>query len=47
MMPVEPNLIREEPTPQQASPLPEMEEAEERGLSTDFFEREEDPGKDS
>ena len=47
-MPVaEPSLIREEPTPQPASPLPEMEEAEERGLSMDFSEREEEPGKDS
>ncbi len=43
----EPSLIREEPTSQQASPLPEMEEAEERGLSMDFSEREEEPGKDS
>jgi hypothetical protein len=33
--------------PQPASPLPEMDEAEERALSTDFFEREEEPGKDS
>ena len=48
MIPVaEPSLIREEPTPQPASPLPGMEEAEERGLSTDFSEREEEPGKDS
>jgi hypothetical protein len=48
MMPVaDPNLIREEATPQPASPLPEMEEAEERGLSMDFVEREEEPGKDS
>jgi hypothetical protein len=48
MMPVaEPNLIREESTPQPAHPLPEMEEAEERGLSTDFFEHDEEPGKDS
>ena len=46
-MPVaEPSLIREEPaTP--ASPLPDMEEAEERGPSTDFSEREEEPGRDS
>jgi hypothetical protein len=48
MMPVaDPSLIREEATPQPASPLPEMEEAEERGLSMDFVEREEEPGKDS
>jgi hypothetical protein len=48
IMPVsEPSLIREEPAPQPASPLPEMEEAEERGLSPDFSEREEEPGKDS
>ena len=48
MMPVaEPSLIREEPTPQPASPLPEIEEAEEQGPSTHFFEREEEPGKDS
>jgi len=48
MMPVaEPSLIREEPATRPASPLPEMEEAEERGLSTDFSEREEEPGKDS
>jgi hypothetical protein len=47
-MPVtDPSLIREEPTPQPASPLPEMEEAEERGLSRGFSEREEEPGKDS
>jgi hypothetical protein len=47
-MPVaEPSLIREEPTPQPASPVPGMEEAEERRLSTDFSEREEEPGKDS
>ena len=47
-MPVaDPSLIREEPTPQPASPLPEMEEAEERGLSMDFSEREEEPEKDS
>ena len=47
-MPVpEPSLIREESTPQPASSLPEMEEAEERGLSTDFSERDEEPGKDS
>ena len=43
----EPSLIQEEPKPQPASPLPEMEEAEERGLSMDFSEREEEPGKDS
>ena len=43
----DPSLIREEPTPQPASPLPEMEEAEERGLTMDFSEREEEPGKDS
>jgi hypothetical protein len=48
IMPVaDPSLIREEPTPQPASPLPEMEEAEERGLSMDFSEREEEPGKGS
>jgi len=47
-MPVaEPSSIREEPTPQPASALPEMEEAEERRLSTDFSEREEERGKDS
>jgi hypothetical protein len=47
-MPVaEPGLIREEPTPQPASPLPGMEEAEERRPSTDFSEREEEPGEDS
>jgi hypothetical protein len=49
-MPVsEPSLIREEPAIQPASPspLPEMEEAEERGLSTDFSEREDEPEKDS
>jgi hypothetical protein len=43
----EPSLIREEPKPQSASPLPGIEEAEERGLSMDFSEREEGPGKDS
>ena len=43
----EPSLIREEPTPQRRPPLPGMEEAEERGLSMDFSEREEEPGKDS
>jgi hypothetical protein len=49
MMPVaEPSLIREEPATQPASPLPGTEEAEERGLSTDFSEREEDnTGRDS
>ena len=48
MMPVaDPSLIREEATPQPASPLPEMEEAEERGLSMDFAEREKEPGMDS
>jgi hypothetical protein len=48
MMPVaEPNLIREESIPQPSPPLPEREEAEERGLSTDFFEHDEEPGKDS
>jgi len=49
MMPVaEPSLIREEPATQPASPLPRTEEAEERGLSTDFSEREEDnTGRDS
>jgi hypothetical protein len=47
-MPVaEPSLIREEPTPQPASPVPGMDEAEERRFSTDFSEREEEPGKDS
>ena len=47
-MPVtDPSLIRKEPTPKPASPLPEMEEAEERGLSMDFSEREEEPRKDS
>ena len=47
MMPVaDPALIRE-PMPQPASPLPETEEAEERELSMDFSEREEEPGKDS
>src|SRR4029453_19210540 len=43
----EPSLIREEPATQPASPLPEMEEAEERGLSTDFSEREDEPERDS
>ena len=43
----EPSLIREEPKPQPASPLPGREEAEEREFSTDFSEREEPPGKDS
>ena len=43
---VEPSLIREEPATQPASPLPRTEEAEERGLPTDFSEPEEDPGKD-
>jgi hypothetical protein len=48
MMPVaDPSLIREEATAQPGSPLPEMEEAEERGLSMDFAEREEEPEKDS
>jgi hypothetical protein len=48
VMPVgEPSLIREEPTPQPASPMPEMEEAEERGISTVFSEREEEPGNHS
>jgi hypothetical protein len=48
LMPVgEPSLIREESTPQPASPLPEMEEAEERGISTVFSEREEEPGNHS
>jgi hypothetical protein len=46
-MPVaEPSLIQEERTPQPASPVPGMEEAEERRFSTDS-EREEEPGKDS
>jgi hypothetical protein len=43
----EPSSIREEPTPQPASPVPGMEEAEERRFSTDFSEREEEPEKDS
>jgi hypothetical protein len=48
MIPVaELSLLRGEPTSQPASPLPGMEEAEERGLSPDFSEREEEPGKDS
>jgi hypothetical protein len=48
IMPVtEPSLIREEPTPQPTSPVPGMEEAEERRFSTDFSEREEEPGEDS
>ena len=42
----DPSLIREEPTPQPASPLPEMEKVEERELSTDFSEREEELEKD-
>jgi len=47
-MPVtEPRLIPEEPTPQPTSPMPGTEEAEEGRFSTDFFEREEEPGKDS
>jgi hypothetical protein len=48
-MPVaEPSLIQEEPTPlSRRPPLPGMEEAEERGLSPDSSEREEEPGKDS
>jgi hypothetical protein len=47
-MPVaEPSLIREEPTPQPTSPVPVMEEAEERRFSTDVSEREEEPGEDS
>jgi hypothetical protein len=47
MTPVaEPSFIREETATQPASPLPRTEEAEERELSTDFSEREEDPGKD-
>jgi hypothetical protein len=47
-MPVtEPSLIPEEPTTQPASPLSEMEGTGERGLSTDFSEREDEPGKDS
>ena len=49
-MPVaDPSFIRDEPTTQPASPLPEpeMEETEEQGLSMDFSEREEEPGKDS
>jgi hypothetical protein len=45
VMPVgEPSLIREEPTPQPASLLPEMEEPEERGISRVFPEREAEPG---
>lgn len=48
IMPVaEPSLIREEPTPQPTSPVPGMEEAEERRFSTDFPERGEEPGEDS
>jgi hypothetical protein len=43
----EPSLIREEPMPQPASSLPGMEEAEERGLPTDYSQREEEPGNDS
>src|ERR687898_279355 len=40
----EPSLIREEPTPQPAPLVPEMEEAEEeRGISTVFSERNEEP----
>jgi hypothetical protein len=47
-MPVaEPSLIREEPATQPASPPPGMEEPDEGGLSEDFSEREEEPGKDS
>jgi hypothetical protein len=42
----EPSVIREEPTPQPASHVPGMEEAEERRFSTDFSD-EEEPGKDS
>jgi hypothetical protein len=46
IMPVaDPSSIREEPTPQPASPLPQIEV--ERGVSMDFSEREEEPGKDS
>ncbi len=45
-MPVaEPSLIREEPTHQPAPPVPGMEDAEERRLSTDLSERDEEPGK--
>jgi hypothetical protein len=48
IMPVaEPSLIREEPTPQPASLVPGMEDAEERRLSTDLSERDEERGKDS
>jgi len=47
-MPIaEPSMIRGEPTPQSASPLPGIEEAEEGRLSTDFSESEEEPGRDS
>jgi hypothetical protein len=47
-MPVaEPSLIREEAATQLAPPLPRTEEVEERGLSTDFSEREGEPEKDS
>jgi hypothetical protein len=47
MTPVaEPSLIRDEPTPQPVSPLPETEETGERRLSTDFSEHEDEPGKD-
>ena len=47
-MPVtEPSLIREEPTPEPASPVPGMEEAEERGIFTGLLYSEEEPGKDS
>jgi hypothetical protein len=48
IMPVtEPSLIREEPTHQPTSPVPGTEEAEERRFSTDFSEREQEPGEDS
>ena len=47
-MPVtEPSLIREEPATQPASPPPDVEDAEEQGLSTDFSERDEERGNDS
>jgi hypothetical protein len=47
-MPVaDPSMIREEPTHQPASPRTEMEEVEKREPSMDFYEREEEPRKDS
>jgi hypothetical protein len=48
IMPVtEPRLIPDEPTPQPTPPVPGTEEAEEGRFSTDFSQREEEPGKDS